>query len=118
METDFFSLPLAIGTGVNGAQRFELHLGEIIPSQKVSGVGFISQPANSSMALQTELSGDFSFMTVAPHDTHILVVLDDKNGVKVRMVLNDDWSKGVANYSYTDNRGKLVELTNIPVEKM
>ncbi len=80
--------------------------------------------------MNSNLKGDFTYMTVMPKTTHILVVATGYPVVKwptnagvgpiiptntnLRMVLSDDWKTGTANFSFTDNDGKWHEVNDAP----
>lgn len=115
MKTGLFIVAYEIGTAAIGAQQLELNLSVYTPNYKVNGQGVIKQSVNPPLDVHTELTGDFTYMTVMPNITHILVVLEGSNDVKIRMVLSNDWASGTANYSYIDNQGKKISLENIPV---
>jgi hypothetical protein len=118
MKAGLFIISYEIGTGEAGAQRFELHLAVSNPTKKISGQGVITHISQSTPNVYTSLDGDFSniFATFVDNK-RVMVVADGTNNVKVRMLLDSDWSSGKANYSYIDSNNNLVNLENIPVKK-
>lgn len=117
METGSFLLSLEVGTGLKGSVHFKMQLGISTSTRRVSGTGTIYQATTPMVDIQTELLGDFTCMNVMPKDMHILVLLEGRNGVNVRMVLASDWASGIAALSYPDQSGKRVNLENVPVRR-
>lgn len=120
-----FIVAYEIGTGQPGAQRLILHVAVNVGAETVSGEGQLQQAVNPPLDLNVQLRGDFTYMTVMPDETHILVVLgsDSPNlnspDIELRMVLNHDWSGGTANYKYTSDRpGGWHTVTNVPVTRI
>jgi hypothetical protein len=118
MKAGLFIISYEIGTGEAGTQRFELHLAVSNPTKKISGQGVITHIAQSTSNVYTSLDGDFSNIFATSLDNkRIMIVAEGSNNVKVRMLLNSDWSAGKANYSYTDINKRKINLENIPVKK-
>ena len=141
LETEKVGLFLAcyqIATPRIGAPLFKLTLTVNTPEETVQGIGKITQTTNPPLDITTKLDGSFTYMTVMPDTTQILVIatgypsihLPPGGGlgpvilpnVELRMVLNKDWKSGTANYKYIDNQGKwhsindaVVQLVSCPV---
>jgi Domain of unknown function (DUF1842). len=111
-----FLLPLQAGTGLMGAISMHFNLGVSTPNKKVSGVGHIFQSTNPPMDIHLEVSGDFSYMTVMPKNTHILLVLNGNNSFKARIVLDESWQEGSGTFSFVDDHGNQHVLEGIPVK--
>jgi uncharacterized protein DUF1842 len=123
----------AIGDDMLGAVKFDLQLVVDVPNKRVTGVGHLSQATNPPLNLSSQLSGDFSYMTVMPKNTHILVVAEGDQSstrqrstgssqaqpnVELRMVLADDWKSGTASYKYRSGDGEWKEVTGAPVKTL
>ena len=125
-RTGLFPISYEISTGKPGSPRFTVHLLVYTPGKTVNGAGIITQTVNPPLEEATVLHGDFTFMTVMPKNTHILVTATGyppgQGGIQpitqpnthLRMVLDDDWKKGTANFSFLHN-GKLHEVENATV---
>lgn len=126
-----FPITWNIGTGLLGAPSLNLACTVDTPHQVVQGIGHITQPVNPPVNVATAVSGTFTYMTVMPDETHILVVA---TGVPVvawpphggvgpvlppnfhlRMVLARDWSSGTAYYRYQNAEGAWIEVNDAPV---
>jgi hypothetical protein len=81
---------------------------------------------NPALNVPTTLEGDYTYMTVMPNETHILVVANGTGPIglttplegpntKLRMVLESDWASGTANFSYVDNNGRWQDVTDAKV---
>ncbi len=95
-----------------GGPTLYLNLVVTTPTEKVNGsaevtIGSINPP----FELNTPVSGDFTYMTVMPDNTHILVVLaspiliQDGSEFTARLVLKGDWKSGVATYTFAGPNG-------------
>lgn len=124
-----FVVSYEITTGLAGAPVFHVNLAVTTPSQKINGSGTITNTSNPPLNIHTKLSGDYTYMTVMPNNTHILAVLNgtgelspvnplEVENTKLRMVLEKDWSAGTANFSYRDERGEWHEIQNAKVTKV
>lgn len=117
---------------VIGGAHLSLQLLVNTPARAVNGRGEVRQTTSPPLNLISSVHGDFTYMTVMPNDTHILVVLTGYPVVQmppvggpgpvilpnlqVRMVLSDDWKSGTANIRYQDNNGNWQELDNQSVQ--
>jgi hypothetical protein len=123
-----------IGTGMAGAPLFTVHLVVSTPNKTVNGAGEITQAINPPLGVPTHLSGEYTYMTVMPDNSKILVTLRGMgpinpiqplvaNNTRVWLVLSTDWKSGTANYEYRygkdSNDWQLVEgvpVTLIPTD--
>jgi hypothetical protein len=96
-----------------------LHLLVYTPGKTVTGAGLLTQAINPPLEEAVSVHGDFTYMTVMPKNTHILVTATGVPLVKwpphggigpvlqpvlhLRMVLENDWKSGTANFSYFAN---------------
>lgn len=120
-----FIVGYEIGTDEPGAQRLVLHLAVNAGAGTVSGEGQLTQAVHPPLDLNLQVRGDFSYMTVMPDQSHILVVLSSVSpnlnapDIELRMVLTHDWSGGTANYKYTlQQPGGWHAVTGAPVKKI
>lgn len=110
-----------------GATKFTVHLVVNTPSRKVNGQGVVSNGSiHPALNVPTTLEGDYTYMTVMPNETHILVVANGTGPIglttplegpntKLRMVLDSNWASGSANFSYVDNNGQWQEVKEATV---
>ncbi|MEO7592981.1 MAG: DUF1842 domain-containing protein [Byssovorax sp.] len=127
-KTGLFHVNYTIATRDLGGPLFTASMVVNTVDKVISGAGRITQTVGSpSLDLRTTLNGSYTYMTVMPDKSHILVVASGQGpigsitpltgtNVELRMILSSDWSSGVANYSYRNERGAWVELTNLPVQ--
>lgn len=129
-QTGLFPVSYEIGGDKPGAPRFVAHLLVYTPAKSVNGAGLITQAINPPLEEATVLQGDFTYMTVMPKITHILITATGhplfkvpahggigpvlQPNVHLRMVLDGDWKSGTANFSYFAN-GAWHEIENAPV---
>jgi hypothetical protein len=134
IKTGLFIVSYAIGKGLPGAVSFTLNLGVYTPDETVSGSGYISQTVNPPININTNLTGQYTYMCVMPKNCHILVTLvgypvvkwanvaatgsEVSPNVDLRMVLTEDWTSGSATYSFVDAKGKTHELKDVPVKQI
>lgn len=123
-QTGLFPVCYEIGNNMPGSVFFKCHLMVYTPGKTENGYGVITQATNPPLHIESNLQGDFSYMTVMPKDTHILVVITGypitgpvgSPNVKLRMALSEDWKSGTANYQYLDAKGNWVNIENVPVK--
>ncbi len=131
-KTGLFPVCYEIGKEMPGAPLFKLSLLVYTPGEKVNGFGEITQAINPPLDVKTKLEGSFTYMTVMPRNVHILIVLTGypiihwpshagigpviPPNVDLRMVLEENWQSGTANYKYMDAQGNWKELKNAPVK--
>ena len=134
METGLFIVSYLVGNEMPGAPLLHLDLMVSTPNKEVSGRGVVTQAINPPLNVVSKVSGDFTYMTVMPKNTHILVVLTGYPVIKwpihggigpvippnlqVRMVLNEDWQEGIANFTYVDDNGVSHVIDAVPVKKV
>jgi hypothetical protein len=132
MKTGLFIVSYNITTGLAGAPNFEVHLTVSTPTKEVNGMGHITQATNPPLEIISKISGDFTYMTVMPNSTHILVTAQGYPNIqwppnagigpvilpnsKLRMILEDNWQSGTASFSYVDSQGNWIDITNAKVE--
>src|SRR3954467_286770 len=117
-----FSVAYEIGTGQPGAPRIVAQLAVNTPAKTVSGEVTITQAVNPPVDFHVQVKGDFTYMTVMPDNTHILVVLSqvptpvlNTPAAELRIVLDSDWQSGTANVRYSpDLPGHWTSLTDPP----
>ena len=132
MKTGLFIQSYQITTGFAGAPTFVVHLAVNTSQKNISGQGHVSNNStHPPMEIYSKLSGDFTYMTVMPNNTHILintvgypnlnfppnigigpVILPN---TKLTMVLESNWHTGTANFSYMDERGNWHEINDAKV---
>nr|WP_294938524.1 DUF1842 domain-containing protein [uncultured Flavobacterium sp.] len=132
MKTGLFIQSYQITTGLLGAPTFEIHLAVNTPQQNITGQGIVSNVSiHPAMEIYTKLNGEFTYMTVMPNNTSILVNATGYPNVnfpphagigpvilpntKLTMVLESNWLTGTANYSYVDEQGNWNEIQNAKV---
>ncbi|TCZ73681.1 DUF1842 domain-containing protein [Flaviaesturariibacter aridisoli] len=122
-----FPVSYLIGGGLMGGVQLHLQLLVNTPSRQVNGRAEVTQSTNPPLDIVSSAHGDFTYMTVMPNKTSILVVLTGSapvpptepitlQNLHVRMVLSEDWKTGTAAYSYKDAKGQWHEVTDAPVE--
>jgi len=115
-KTGLFIVAYNIGTSLPGAPHLNLHLAVNTVDEAVTGQGQVTQAVNPPVDVRTNVQGDFTYMTVMPNNTHILVTLTGTQAIQwpstggigpvlppnfsLRMVLASDWKSGTANYKY------------------
>jgi hypothetical protein len=113
-KSGLFIASYNITTGLAGAPNFEVHLTVNTVNRVVTGLGEVTQAVHPPLDVQTSLKGDFTYLTVMPDNTHILVVLQGSGesspitpaeiiNTKLRMLLDKGWQSGVASFSYFAN---------------
>lgn len=131
-RTGLFIVSYEIGQPALGAPSFQLNLTVSTPNETVSGYGEITQPVSPPLDLKTQFQGQFTYMTVMPNNTHILVTgagypnihWPPHGGVgpvmppnlQLQMVLADNWQSGTANYKYLNNSGEWVSVKDAIVQ--
>ncbi|MEW6734634.1 MAG: DUF1842 domain-containing protein [Acidobacteriota bacterium] len=132
-KTGLFVVSYDIGTDLIGAPLFKLHLSVYTPNKTVTGTGRITQTTNPPLDIATRVQGEYTYMTVMPNKSHILVTAVGypiinwpahagigpviPPNVELRMVLEDNWSSGRAMYRYLVD-GSWHEVTDAPVKSV
>lgn len=122
-----FPVGYRIGNDMPGAPLFTVHLVVDTPKESVGGAGVVTNTANPALDIHTTLRGDFTYMTVMPDTTHILLVLNGEGplgtitplsgpNVRLRAVLSGDWKSGTANYSYSEDGSHWHTINDAPME--
>jgi hypothetical protein len=119
-----FPITLEIGTEQPGAPRIIAQLAVNTPARTVSGEVTITQAVNPPVNFHVQVRGDFTYMTVMPDNTRILVVLSqvptpvlNTPAAELRLVLESDWQSGTANVKYSpDLPGHWTSLSDLPVK--
>jgi hypothetical protein len=132
-KTGLFPANYTIGTPMPEGPLFSLHLLVFTPEKEVRGGGSISQGLLPPSAVNTWLTGDYTYLTVMPNNSRILVVATgfpvkhqpsqpghigpvfDPN-LHLRMVLESDWKSGIANFQFFDSDGNWRSVENAPVK--
>lgn len=131
-KTGLFLVCYQIGGNMPGAPSFHVHFAVAAPSETVRGIGEITQTTNPPVHVLTNLNGSFTYMTVTPKATHILVTATGypqitwpahggvgpviQPNVHLRMVLESNWKSGTANYKFLDASGTWHTVNNAPVK--
>lgn len=118
-------------TGLPGAPALTLHFVANPREKTITGGAQVTQAINPPLDLHSNIQGEFTYMTVMPKNTHILVIASGTPATRLpigpvgpalptnfdlRMVLEEDWSRGIANWRYQTADGQWHELDNVPVE--
>ena len=131
-KTGVFLVSYRITTSLVGAPTLNLNLMVNTPKETVHGLGKITQSTNPPLDITTKLDGHFTYMTVMPDNTHILVTAIGYPVIhwpshggpgpvilpnfKLWMVLSKDWKSGTANYKYTDSEGNWQSINEVEVK--
>jgi len=129
-----FHVCYKIGGDKPGAPLFKVSLAVFTPHKTVSGIGHITQAVRPPLNIATNLHGGYTYMCVMPKNCHILVTATGypiihwppfggigpviPHNVELRMVLEENWKSGTANYKYCDAKGVWHEVTNAPVKSV
>lgn len=124
-----FLVNYRIGTGQPGAPTFTVHLVISAPNRAANGAGQITQAVNPPLQLPTSLSGEYTYMTVMPDNSKILLTLRGEgpinpiqpllaSNVRVWLVLSTDWQSGTANYEYRygNDSNNWQKIEGVPVK--
>lgn len=127
-----FLVDYQIGAPVPGGVSFRAGLTVNAPQETVQGTGQITQAINPPLNITSQLNGNFTYMTVMPNNSKILVTatgypsvhMPPHSGIgpvipadiQLQMVLESDWRSGTANYKYrTDINSPWISVNNAPV---
>lgn len=102
------------------------------PDRSVSGIAKVRQAVNPPLNLSSKVHGEYTYLTVMPNNSHILVTATGYPNLhwnpilglgpqifpnfELRMVLEDDWLTGRANFKYRDPDGKWQEANDYYVQ--
>jgi hypothetical protein len=131
LTVGLFLASYEIGSGMPGAPMLHVTMTVDTPGESIAGLSHVTQAVNPPLDVASRLSGDFTYMTVMPQRTSILVTATGYPQVSwpphggigpvlpanlhLRMVLQDDWRAGTANVSYLLADGSGNSLTDVPV---
>ena len=127
-QVGLFPVSYEIGGNMPGAPLFKVNLVVFTPARTVNGAGHITQATNPPLDVQTSLFGQYTYMTVMPNNSHILVTAlghpttlgpgtpVSPPNVQLRMVLSSDWKSGTANYEYLGSNRQWHRVDNAPVK--
>lgn len=120
-RTGLFIGSWQVGTMLPGAPLLTVHLTFAAPSGSVSGIGQITQAVNPPLDQTSRLDGDYTYLTVMPDTSHILITATGYPAVswpahggtgpiipanlQLRMVLDADWQRGTATFQYLSPAG-------------
>lgn len=117
-----FPVSYEISTGMPGAPTLLLDLIVVTPAEKVSGNAEITQATNPPLDNHYDVAGTFTYMTVMPQNTHIMIKLTGISGpstglinFEAMLVLESDWKSGTANFKYRGNNGQWVSIQDAKV---
>jgi len=125
-----FIVSYEITTGLLGAPTLRTNLVVSTPNKTVTGNGHVHNGSvHPAFELDSKLNGEFTYMTVMPNNTHILVTANgtaftpptqpiEIPNLKLRMVLEADWSAGTATFDYIGADGQWVTIQNAKVTKV
>lgn len=100
----------------------------------VNGTAKIFQSTNPPLTDSSKVSGDFTYLTVMPQNSHVLVTATGYPNLnwnpiagigpellpnfELRMVLEEDWKSGKASFKYEDQDGNWKEARDYYVENI
>lgn len=99
-----------------GGVEMQLNLTVSTVNKRITGMAHISQATNPPMNIISEIQGDYNYMCtmqscsilvvaegVSPFQPIIRDVPQIHKNLTLRIVLDENWQKGVANYKYCIN---------------
>ena len=120
-----FPVSYIITTGAPGAQNLQLNLLVNSSGETVTGTAHVTQATNPPLDLHSDVRGQFTYLTIMPpSEGRILITAQGSAGAphssaavnfKIHLVLEHDWKKGVANYSYFNGQ-QWVDVENAPAK--
>jgi len=133
-----FQVCYMVGGNMPGAPAVNLYLAVNTPAQSVTGAGQITQitqTTNPPLNEPTNVTGNYSVMTVKPNNTHIQVRLTGYPPVNwppqggigpvipanldMIMVLTKDWKDGDAQYQYRSGlTSDWTKIASAPVKQV
>ena len=127
MKTGLFIQSYEITTGLVGVPTFEVHLAVNTHQRSISGQGIVfNKSTHPHLEIYSNLSEEFSNMTVVSDKMNIIVNLRGQGfllsvlpiemlNTKVTLILDSNWQRGTANYSYVDELGNWNEIRDAKV---
>lgn len=111
-----FNAHYRITNHLAGGVEMQLNITVNTVNKRVTGMAHITQAVNPPMNIISEIQGDFNYMCTMD-SCHILVVAEGvspfqpiirdvpqiHNNLSLRIVMDENWQKGVANYRYCIN---------------
>jgi len=111
-----FNAHYRITNHLAGGVEMQLNITVNTVNKRVTGMAHITQAVNPPMNIISEIQGDFNYMCTMD-SCHILVVAEGvspfqpiirdvpqiHNNLSLRIVMEENWQKGVANYRYCIN---------------
>lgn len=123
-----FNVHYRITNHLQGGVEMQLNLTVNTVNKRITGMANITQAVNPPLNIISEIQGDFNYMCtmqscsilvvaegVSPFQPLIRDVPQVHKNLTLRMVLDEDWQKGVANYRYCINN-EWHEVTQAQVE--
>ncbi|MEM6722205.1 MAG: DUF1842 domain-containing protein [Bacteroidota bacterium] len=113
-----FLLHLQIGEELAGGISCTMNLGVSTATKTVNGRSVVFQAVNPPLYVESIVTGKYNYLCTNV-DCRIMIVLngyaENANGTfknfEARILLDEDWSSGVANYSFYVN-GEWHEMNN------
>jgi hypothetical protein len=112
--TGLFVAAYDISTGLAGAPTLHAQLSVYTPDKRVSGLGHVTQAVQRPPGFVTRFDGSYTYLTVMPKVTHVLLTLTGypeflpvmQPNAEVRMLLDPTWRTGTATFWYADGTGR------------
>ena len=128
-EFGLFPACLEIGGAKPGAPLFRVSLLVNMPAETVTGSGQITQAVSPPLDIRIELKGNLIIATVMGPVVHYIVDAigsppvigwspSPPANVHLKMVLEGDWKKGVADYTYDGGRVKKAPVRQVPCQAL
>lgn len=123
-----FNAHYRITNHLAGGVEMQLNLTVNTVNKRITGMAHISQATNPPMNIISEIQGDYNYMCtmqscsilvvaegVSPFQPMIHDVPQINKNLTLRIVMDENWQKGVANYKYCINN-EWHEVTQARVE--
>ena len=114
-QVGLFPVGYTITTGLPGAPTLHVQLTVSTPDKRVTGIGHITQALEHPPQFVSDLGGSYTYLTVMPDVTHILVTLRGfpispllQPNCELSMLLDIAWKGGPASFWYVDGGPKQV----------
>lgn len=117
-STSLFLLNLDVSTFAMGAPTLHLALTVNTVSNAVAGSSQVFQPISPPLDVVSQVAGDFTYMTVMPQKSHILLkgtgnplmvanptATPYVTNLEFHLVLDADWTTGEGEFKYLDPQG-------------
>ncbi|UCJ06092.1 DUF1842 domain-containing protein [Chitinophaga pendula] len=130
-EVGLFQVSYRISSGLIGAPVFHVNLTVSTVTQKVGGIGTITQTRHRPVQLETNLSGNYFVLPILPPQEHSLSVhltglpfiphplnnVVPHPNVELYMRLDAHWQAGIATFSYFED-GTKITINDAKVQKV